>query len=236
VNIVKDVKGGKRKVEEIRCPICSKTITNMTEKARNSHVSACLESGISDEKEDVVNTNGLQNPFEQKPIRKPNTNLLLQPPESKERDNPFVITCPFDSCNKLYEARHLPCHIFLTHSTEEHSYSCPICILTYEGTEPLPTSNLLEHFINQHKDIPLEYKPPEEVTINVGALKLDTSYYTEHIIETVMNKECDICFEEFKIGDICARMACFCLYHKHCIEKWFTKQKHCPTHYGSTTR
>ncbi|PWW79086.1 hypothetical protein C7212DRAFT_340008 [Tuber magnatum] len=44
--------------------------------------------------------------------------------------------------------------------------------------------------------------------------------------------ECVICFEEFEVGDMIARLECLCRYHKKCIRMWFDKKGNgeCPVH------
>ncbi|PUU75021.1 FYVE zinc finger-domain-containing protein [Tuber borchii] len=44
--------------------------------------------------------------------------------------------------------------------------------------------------------------------------------------------ECVICFEEFEVGDVIARLECLCRYHKKCIRMWFDKKGsgECPVH------
>lgn len=44
--------------------------------------------------------------------------------------------------------------------------------------------------------------------------------------------ECAICLEEMVAGDIIARLECFCIYHKHCIDEWFRIKNCCPEHPG----
>ncbi|VDD91037.1 unnamed protein product, partial [Enterobius vermicularis] len=44
--------------------------------------------------------------------------------------------------------------------------------------------------------------------------------------------ECAICLEEMVVGDIIARLECFCIYHKTCIDKWFKIKNCCPEHPG----
>ncbi|KAF8420531.1 FYVE zinc finger-domain-containing protein [Tirmania nivea] len=44
--------------------------------------------------------------------------------------------------------------------------------------------------------------------------------------------ECVICFEEFEVGDLIARLECLCRYHKSCIREWFDRKGNgdCPVH------
>ncbi|KAK9463362.1 uncharacterized protein V1516DRAFT_697895 [Lipomyces oligophaga] len=47
-----------------------------------------------------------------------------------------------------------------------------------------------------------------------------------------VGKECVICFEDFKAGDVVARLECLCVYHRKCIKAWFEKKGvgECPIH------
>jgi hypothetical protein len=42
--------------------------------------------------------------------------------------------------------------------------------------------------------------------------------------------ECTICYDEFEEGNVIARMDCFCIYHKKCIDSWLKKHPKCPLH------
>ncbi|VIO97235.1 zrfp1-pending-prov protein, putative [Brugia malayi] len=44
--------------------------------------------------------------------------------------------------------------------------------------------------------------------------------------------ECSICLEEMSSGDRIARLPCLCIYHKSCIDEWFTRKNCCPEHPG----
>lgn len=44
--------------------------------------------------------------------------------------------------------------------------------------------------------------------------------------------ECQICMEEYEVGQSLARLNCFCKFHKECIVDWFTRKVVCPTHQG----
>jgi hypothetical protein len=49
--------------------------------------------------------------------------------------------------------------------------------------------------------------------------------------DCVDSAECNICFEEFKVGDELARLECLCHWHRRCIMEWFRKQPgKCPVH------
>lgn len=42
--------------------------------------------------------------------------------------------------------------------------------------------------------------------------------------------ECAICLEEMEEGHLIARLPCFCVYHKGCIDEWFKRKNTCPEH------
>lgn len=45
------------------------------------------------------------------------------------------------------------------------------------------------------------------------------------------DKECPICFEEFKKDSVGIMLPCLCLYHHHCIRDWLErKPRNCPSH------
>lgn len=48
--------------------------------------------------------------------------------------------------------------------------------------------------------------------------------------------ECVICFEQFEVGSLVARLECLCRYHKECIQEWFNKKGNgdCPVHTART--
>jgi hypothetical protein len=74
-----------------------------------------------------------------------------------------------------------------------------------------------------------------------GSLVVPSEHYlATKFIFTESNKnkeselECPICYESYVEGDITARLACFCIYHQHCIENWWRRIKYknlnCPIH------
>ncbi|KAI0186013.1 FYVE zinc finger-domain-containing protein [Xylaria flabelliformis] len=49
--------------------------------------------------------------------------------------------------------------------------------------------------------------------------------------DCVGDVECTICLEEFKVGDLMARLECFCRFHRSCIDSWFVNRPgRCPVH------
>ena len=45
-----------------------------------------------------------------------------------------------------------------------------------------------------------------------------------------LGEECTICLEELKEDDLVARLPCLCVYHKDCIDQWFSVSRTCPSH------
>lgn len=50
----------------------------------------------------------------------------------------------------------------------------------------------------------------------------------------VAGPECEICFEEYKVGDALVRLVCLCRFHEECVQGWWVTQDRergeCPTH------
>jgi hypothetical protein len=183
-----------------QCPICNMNLSVLTDKFRNIHVIGCLDKS-----------------------NKCQASEKIDPPPEILYDDPFAVECTLPGCKKKYEARHYPAHYCSEHGKCKETYSCPICLLQSDNQRRTKYM-LLDHFKKDHKDIPLIFKP-DEVVVE----KLDTSVYTTQIAkEEDLVRECHICYCEFQKGDILARLTCFCLYHKSCIDVWFSKQKECP--------
>lgn len=53
--------------------------------------------------------------------------------------------------------------------------------------------------------------------------------YNEDVLLSDMG-ECSICFDELRVGNTIARLPCLCVYHKGCIDNWFTVTRCCPEH------
>lgn len=53
--------------------------------------------------------------------------------------------------------------------------------------------------------------------------------YNEDVL-TEDKGECIICFEILEKGQTIARLACLCIYHKHCIDCWLKRSQCCPGH------
>ena len=70
---------------------------------------------------------------------------------------------------------------------------------------------------------------PEEIVKLPVAL---TGAYHAWKLTSSVKEECTICFEDFAADAFVARLDCFCLYHKACIDEWYEKiaEKRCPVH------
>lgn len=53
--------------------------------------------------------------------------------------------------------------------------------------------------------------------------------YNEDIL-TEDKGECVICLDDLSKGNTIARLPCLCVYHKTCIDKWFSINRSCPEH------
>lgn len=48
--------------------------------------------------------------------------------------------------------------------------------------------------------------------------------------KNLVGDECTICFEEYEIGQTLARLECFCVFHKPCLDNWLSRKQCCPLH------
>jgi len=152
--------------------------------------------------------------------------------------------CPYGSCNKHLPSDEWAIHVSNSHyRTKSQKLKCNICEIRF--------NNLLLHIREQHikKDDEEENpskkqkieNPPElnqnierqEVVVEEKPKEVkndleDVFFFYKLAVET--GRECEICFEEFKIGDDMARMECLCSFHKCCILDWYKRKQYCPTH------
>jgi len=91
----------------------------------------------------------------------------------------------------------------------------------------------MQHVKRQHPDLVGKHEEVKKI------LKLTPVYvdnplndYVAQIIQKKDYTECIICFCEFELGQVDARLPCLCYYHKDCIESWFTShgKRECPVH------
>jgi len=205
----------------------------MNQDLRLTHVSNCLETTqINNNDNSNTNFNVVENDVN---LRKSAALINIGPPELLEY-SPFGVYCPYRGCSKLFEARHLTAHAILVHRDSLQNLNCPVCDIMRENQQPRIVQNLIEHLVNQHPEIPQVYNPEDDIVIPPMDFddhhyeKMDTSYYDVNILETDLDQECLICFETFIVGDETARLPCFCIYHKFCIDTWFKREKQCPFH------
>ncbi|XP_056599935.1 E3 ubiquitin-protein ligase ZNRF1 [Triplophysa dalaica] len=80
---------------------------------------------------------------------------------------------------------------------------CPFC------TKPFPGGRIEDHLLSCLTSPPLPY--------NTDVLAKDSG-------------ECSICLEDLLQGETTARLACLCVYHKSCIDRWSKVKPCCPEH------
>jgi len=220
----------------ISCPICGTPLHTEDETLVAAHVEQCLIHSGS--------RSLIMNP--------PKPNIPGLP-----YDSPFVIVCPYSTCSQRMEAYEYFEHTKVRHSNEvSHNYACPICALTRPNRYQInEKTNLYQHVQNQHSDfqqntfdnvtamrdalhyaIDFGYDPGEFMyddydSMNFSNPKNIGSHYIEDVVkEYRTGVECTICFEEFQEGEKIARLDCFCIFHKACIDRWFEKSRKCPLH------
>jgi len=133
-------------------------------------------------------------------------------------------------------------------------------LLGYSGYSVKQDTNLFSHLQNTHADLFVEqqydvddlYDPiqnqepdfvydPEDFLVDedpiitkVDIKSMSKTVGSAYVVETLKQFkpgfECSICYEEFQKGVVVARMDCFCVFHKLCIDNWFKKQAKCPLH------
>eukprot|EP00026_Physarum_polycephalum_P003614 Phypoly_transcript_03627.p2 GENE.Phypoly_transcript_03627~~Phypoly_transcript_03627.p2 ORF type:complete len:285 (-),score=57.56 Phypoly_transcript_03627:11-865(-) len=68
-------------------------------------------------------------------------------------------------------------------------------------------------------------------TTVTSTIESDSSLYIDYELNSDWkDRECTICFEDFLRNQRLARMQCMCVFHKHCLDLWFLKKRHCPLH------
>ena len=94
----------------------------------------------------------------------------------------------------------------------------------YQGNEgPFAYNRMMPHFI-----------PASRINFrnlhNNGKLieLLEEVEMTEEILNKIKTKECNICLDEYKIGEKICYLPCFHFFHNICIKKWVEKSKKCP--------
>ncbi|OOQ86157.1 hypothetical protein PEBR_22667 [Penicillium brasilianum] len=123
---------------------------------------------------------------------------------------------------------------------------CPVCgrqfpALSNEHTQDAREGHIREciagygaspvHAEPEHVD--LRQPPPSLRPSPVTARMLPfTATEKDCLAEEGTVAECQICFEEYEVGQSLARLNCFCKFHKACILDWFSRRMTCPTHQG----
>lgn len=90
---------------------------------------------------------------------------------------------------------------------------------------------------NRNRMIP-HFIPPAPIIHNFNRQRLDKNEkliesleeveITEEILSKIKTKECNICLDEYKVGDKISYLPCFHFFHYICIKKWIEKSKKCP--------
>ena len=83
-------------------------------------------------------------------------------------------------------------------------------------------ANLLEMItlyavLRESREDQLPINPGETRNIKTSVIELNTS-----------GKECSVCLDEFKVGDIFGKLPCKHMFHEACIKKWFEQNNSCP--------
>jgi len=248
----------KNKVSESvhQCPVCGTVMMSEDTLAVMSHVDECLSTAVAkgdpqnkpkrqlnqnNPPPTSVNNFGAPPPYYQPypnyyqpyPNIQPYQNIQYQDKNIvKSHDSPFSVICPYTSCGLQMEAVDFYHHAILTHTSGQQGFSCPICTLS-NGIVYLPKkgSNLYQHLQKQHAEfafmVPSFQQPKVQESVSPPAVG---SAYVVDIIHDCDGKECTICFEEFQTGDQIARLECFCVFHKGCVDEWFQKSRKCPLH------
>eukprot|EP01121_Diplochlamys_sp_Union-15-3_P013177 TRINITY_DN4050_c0_g1_i1.p1 TRINITY_DN4050_c0_g1~~TRINITY_DN4050_c0_g1_i1.p1 ORF type:complete len:230 (-),score=30.70 TRINITY_DN4050_c0_g1_i1:105-794(-) len=204
------------------CPICSKSFHFNNEKLINQHIDECLNKPMIQQLQNHNNNN-------------------LKPKHKKEH-SPFLVKCPYVGCSLEIEAMFFPAHVLANHSAGAQNYACPICALAGFEFTVKPATNLLNHIQSAHTDLVGNMAPSNFINLDDDLLLTDLDDYVppsseerlEGVVTTPMQGECVICFESFQKGHNYVRLQCLCVFHKGCIEDWFTRKKECPTHAKST--
>lgn len=111
------------------------------------------------------------------------------------------------------QVKEVPMYVKAPHKKTHHSHPPPIPVLP-------PPANIVNTTTTT--------QPP--ITTSTTRTTANSQYIVYDLKNTLPDKECSICFEDFRQGDSVARMECMCVYHKCCIERWFEQRKKCPFH------
>ncbi|KAJ3018053.1 UNVERIFIED_CONTAM: hypothetical protein HDU68_011350 [Siphonaria sp. JEL0065] len=115
--------------------------------------------------------------------------------------------------------------------------NCPVC-----GVKLMTMPQLAQE---KHLRVCLGDEPPSPLKtaafMNNGSSKtvaeikktvsIVGTIWTASKCKALIDKECNICMEEFEIGVPMATMNCLCIYHEACIKGWFAKKRSCPEHF-----
>ncbi|KHN88667.1 E3 ubiquitin-protein ligase ZNRF2 [Toxocara canis] len=127
-----------------------------------------------------------------------------------------------------HSIRHPPLRFSIPHLRPHRS-------MTTDGTtrRSVPVFQILGR-LSQDIKCPVCHKtvPSDEAEVHlVMCLTRPKVTYNEDVL-TEDKGECAICLEEMLTGNCIARLPCLCIYHKGCIDEWFTRKNCCPEHPG----
>ena len=206
----------KKREELLECPVCEKMFgAGVVER----HIDECLTFAAAGKVEEEERSGKMQ-----------------------REDSLLLINCNYLGCGKEVEICDFYVHSLHTHSKEKQDVPCPVCLMMGESTEVSdPNYNLLlhlqqnhseflsgKHEQNEEEDVRTQFDWKEEF---IKSFSDGECVHVEKVISAPMEKECSICFEDFKAGDKISTLSCFCIYHSKCIFQWWeqTKKKTCPT-------
>lgn len=110
--------------------------------------------------------------------------------------------------------------------------SCPICLSLLQTSDPKLVNLHIDECLSlqllkeEGSSIPQPHQEKESTVMPF----IGSSYVEETLTKSMNGLECSICLENFKKGTKVFRMECLCIFHTHCLERWFQKSKSCPLH------
>ncbi|KAJ3076728.1 hypothetical protein HDU98_000607 [Podochytrium sp. JEL0797] len=100
--------------------------------------------------------------------------------------------------------------------------NCPVCNVKLVTMPQLAQEKHLRICLGDEQSSPTKEVPTAKV--------IGTTWVVSKCRESLGDRECTICMDEFEVGVPMATMNCWCVYHESCIKDWFSKKKSCPTH------
>lgn len=125
------------------------------------------------------------------------------------------------------------------YTEEDFCVVCNILLppISPSGDDTARTQHLDSHFNNA---TPPDSSSPNNTgqssttrhSLNARGFFPYTATEKDCVTQDGSSAECDICLEDFENGDQLARLACWCRFHRHCIETWWDRKgwRVCPSH------